>query len=391
MPETLRRLPIPKALADAGHTMAPAYLRRRLARVGVPYVSDSTSTFVYVGEADAVRVVHFMALFPEIPSLERLEGTELWHVTVELPAGCRIEYQLEVVSPAGTQRIVDPLNRRRATDPFGANSVAHAPGSEDPAWTSPAVDARPGTVETFEFESTTFRGVRTLSVYLPDGFPNAAPYPGVVFHDGSDLIEHAGITTVLDNLIGAGALAPMVGVLIDPLDRNREYMALPAHASFVVDEVLPHAVAEFHIGTRPAERLIAGASLGAVASLSTTWLRPGVFDSLVLLSGTFITATGGPWHRSESLQPVVGFMAEFAAAPGHPASRAWMACGAYEALAADNRAFVPVLESAGVEVHYEEPLDGHHWQSWRNSLGRALRAVSRASRLADPSTGSVAP
>jgi enterochelin esterase family protein len=386
MSEKLARLPIPTVLAEAARTMAPAYLRRRLSRVGVPFVSDGTSTFVYVGDADAVRVVHFMALFPEIPPLERLEGTDLWHVTVELPAGCRVEYQLEVVGEERTQRIVDPLNRRTASDPFGANSVAHAPGSTDPAWTSPAVDARRGLVETFEFDSPVFGGVRTLSAYLPDGFPQAAPYPGVLLHDGSDLIEYAGITTVLDNLIGAGALPPLVAVLMDPVDRNREYMALPQHAAFVVDEVLPHAIAEFHMSTRPADRVLAGASLGAVASVSTAWRRPGVFDTLILLSGTFITATGGRWHRSELLQPVVDFIADFAAAPGYSAHTAWMACGTYEALAADNRAFATVMEGAGVAVHYEEPRDGHHWQSWRNSLGRALRNVVPAPPPRRPGT-----
>jgi len=375
MPKTLTRHPTPDVLAEAAHTMAPAYLRRRLARVGVPYVSNTTSTFAYVGDAEAVRVVHFLALFPEIPPLERLEGTDLWSVTVELPTASRIEYQLEVVNDDRTQRIVDPLNRSTATDPFGANSVAHGPGSSDPAWSSPAVDAGPGSVESFELGSTVFGDVRTLSIYLPDGFPEGAPYPGVFFHDGSDLIQHAGITTALDNLIGAGALPPMIGVLMDPMDRNREYMALPEHGRFVVDEVLPHCVAEFHISTRPADRIIGGASLGAVASLATAWRHPGVFDGLVLLSGTFVTATGGRWNRSVALQPVVDFVEAFTAGPGRPARQAWVACGAYEGLSADNRAFLPVLKAAGLQVQYTEPRDGHHWHNWRNNIGDGLRAL----------------
>ena len=50
-----------------------------------------------------------------------------------------------------------------------------------------------------------------------------------------------------------------------------------------------------------------------------------------------------------------------------------MACGAYEALAADNRVFVPVLEGSGMRVHYGEPRDGHHWVSWRDGIGAALQ------------------
>ncbi len=375
MSDRLPLRPLPDPLAIAARSMAPAYLRRRLTRVGVPFSADGTSTFTYVGDARSVRVVHFMARFPEIPPLERLEGTDLWYVTVELPAGSRIEYQLEIETDQRTMRIVDPLNRRTASDPFGANSVARGPGYADPPWTSPAVDASPGTVEALEIESPAFAGPRTLSVYLPNGFPAEKPYPTVVFHDGSDLLEYAALTTVLDNLIGAGAVEPLVGLLLDPVDRNREYMALPAHGAFVVEDVLPHAVAEFNVSAHPSERIIAGSSLGAVASLATAWRYPDAFRSLVLLSGTFITAVGGPFDRSPELQPVIDFVAEFAAAPGPPANEAWVACGAYEGLRDDNRVFVPVLRDAGMDVHYEEPNDGHHWQSWRNNLGDALRAL----------------
>ncbi len=355
--------------------MAPAYLRRRLLRTPTPYISGDTATFTYVGDAHSVRVEHFMSLFPAIPPMERLEGTDLWWVTVRLPKRSRIEYRLVIETAGGTSHVTDPLNRRAAHDPFGANSVAHGPGYADPPWASPSVDAAAGRIETLEVTSPAFDGLRTLSVYLPAGHPGPDPYPACFFHDGSDLLEFAAIGTVLDNLIGAGAVRPMVGILMDPVDRNREYMALPAHGRFVVEDVLPHAIAEFGVSTNPNERIIAGASLGAVAGLATAWHDPGVFGAMMLLSGTFITELGGPWNRGPELQPIVDFMAAFTAAPGTPAPRAWMACGHYEGLAADNRAFLPHLEAAGIEVTYEEPRDGHHWQNWRNNIGDALRTL----------------
>ena len=366
-------MPLPPRLADAAATMAPAYLRRRLARTGSPYRWDDTTTFVYVGDAEAVRVVHFMSCFPAIPPLERIDGTEVWFVTVELPRGSRVEYRYEVTSSDRTVLIDDPLNRRTAADPFGVNSVANAPGYSAPAWVSPSVGRVPGEVETVEIESSAFDDTRTFSAYLPAGYPNEAPYPAVVLHDGSDLLEYASLATVFDNLVGDGAVRPFVGLLLDPVVRNREYMADVDHGRFVVDDVLPHAEAELNISTDPSERVIGGASLGAVASLATAWRHPGLFASLVLLSGTFVTATGGRWERSEELQPVVEFMAEFTADPGSAAGRAWMACGRYEALAADNQGFIPVLEGSGMRVHYGEPRDGHHWISWRDGIGAALQ------------------
>jgi enterochelin esterase-like enzyme len=371
----LERLALPERLEHAAKTMAPAYLRRRLTRTATPFLDGPTATFAYVGNAEAVRVMHFMSRFPQIPPMERLEGTELWHVTVELPPRCRIEYQLEVTWPDRTSWIVDPLNQRTAHDPFGANSVAHGPGYIDPPWCSPSVDASPGTVESVEVQSSAFGGTRTMSVYLPAGFPRPEPYPAVFLHDGSDLIEYAALTTVLDNLIGARAVEPLVALLVDPVERNREYMALPEHGRFIVDDLLPHAISEFAISTDAEDRVIGGASLGAVAALSTAWRHPGVFGSLVLLSGTFITATGGPWNRSEELQPAIDFVRAFTKQPGTPAKRAWVACGGFEALADDNQRFLPVLEKSEMKVSYTEPPDGHHWQNWRNNLGEALMAL----------------
>ena len=373
VPETLQRMPLPPRLADAAATMAPAYLRRRLARTGSPYRWGDTTTFVYVGDAETVRVVHFMSCFPAIPPLERIDGTEVWFVTVELPRGSRVEYRYEVTSSDRTVLIDDPLNRQTAADPFGVNSVATAPGYSAPVWTAPNVDRVPGQVETVEIESSAFGDARTFSAYLPAGYPNEAPYPAVVLHDGSDLLEYASLATVFDNLIGEGVVRPFIGLLLDPVVRNREYMAAVDHGRFVVEDVLPYAEAELNISTDPSDRVIGGASLGAVASLATAWRHPGTFSSLVLLSGTFVTATGGRWERSEELQPVVEFMTEFSGDPGASADRAWMACGAYEALAADNRVFVPVLEGSGMRVCYGEPKDGHHWISWSDGIGAALQ------------------
>ena len=110
-----------------------------------------------------------------------------------------------------------------------------------------------------------------------------------------------------------------------------------------------------------------------MASLATAWLRPGVFGSAVLLSGSFVTALGGPLNRGAPFQPVIEFVKAFTAKPGRPVDRMSVAVGIFEGLLEDNRALLPVLESTGADVAYEEVVDGHHWQSWRNSLGEALR------------------
>ncbi|CAN5363910.1 N/A [soil metagenome] len=367
----LTPLPLPDMLAIAARNMAPAYLRRRIARAGAPYTVDGATTFAYVGDAESVDVVHFMARFPEFPPMERVEDSDLWHVTVALPPGSRVEYKLEVVGIDRTDRILDPLNRRTASDPFGSNSVAHAPGYVEPSWVNPNGGA-PGTLEAFEIEKSAFGDRRLVSVYLPPCFPDDGPYPLVVLHDGSDMVEYASLATVLDNLFGAGAVRPAVVALLDPVHRSEEYTASETHADFVVEDVLPRLATGFHTTDDPALRVIGGSSLGAVASLATAWYHPGIFASTILLSGSFVTATGGPMRRGPLFEPVIAFMKAFTENPGQPSDQVWMAVGTFEGLVADNRAFRIVLEATGMAVQYEEVADGHHWQSWRNLLGGAL-------------------
>ena len=69
---------------------------------------------------------------------------------------------------------------------------------------------------------------------------------------------------------------------------------------------------------------------------------------------------------------MVRFVNAFRAAPGRPASRAYVACGVYESLIYENRSMVPVLQDNGLDVRYSEARDGHNWENWRDRLRDAL-------------------
>jgi enterochelin esterase family protein len=119
-----------------------------------------------------------------------------------------------------------------------------------------------------------------------------------------------------------------------------------------------------------------GASLGAVAALSTAWQYPEAFGGLLLLSGSFAHRIDGEWG-SDAFSPVAAFLAELEAEPRlarvEASTRAYLSAGRYEALIDLNRRLLPRLRAQGIEVDYEETWDGHHWGSWRDRLRRALR------------------
>ena len=340
-----------------------------------PLIEKSAATFVYRGEADAVYLRHFLKGPVAAPPLERLGATDLWHVTVPIPENSRIEYKFDAVRGGTHSWIRDPLNPLIAEDPFGANSVCHAHGYETPEWSLPD-DATPtGGFEELTVASAAYGGPRGVRVYLPAGFQNDRRYPLVVAHDGEDFAAYAGLATVLDNLIHRGDIAPVVVALTQSPDRMREYTGDPRHAAFLCDEMLPALQCRYPLREDPAGRALMGASLGAVAALSTAQRRPGVFGRLLLKSGSFMFTENSFRGRDPLFKRIARLMTAFRANPGALASRIFVSCGGYEGLIDENRALVSFLREHGSDVLFVEVRDGHHWQNWRDQLRVGLTWV----------------
>ena len=334
--------------------------------VGTPIQRGPLTTFVHLGDADSVGVKHFMALFPPIPALRPIVPG-LQAVTVRLPEGARVEYKLSVSIGDQTDVDVDPFNSRLATDPHGANSVAFAYGYVEPPWVAPRSGSK-GVLRRGFVESKAFGHRRSVQWYHPAEPSGLMPL--LVVHDGSDFVHHAGIVDVLDNLIADRVIPPLVAALIDSPDRLVEYTDDRRHAAYV-NEVIGAAVRRHGAHPDRARHVYLGASMGGVAALSAAW-RMGGTGGLVLLSGSFVTALGGPMQRGEQFARVIDFMERFTDDPGHPAARIYQAWGEYEGLVPDNRAFAPILEGTGAQTIYQEVPDGHHWHNWRDRLGEAL-------------------
>ena len=107
-----------------------AFLKERT----FPLVEDGQATFVFHGQADEVHLRHFIYGLPSSQPLRRVEGTDLWHLTIDLPGSSRIEYKIERVKGEEREWLMDPLNPNVARDPYGANSVCHGDEYETPEW-----------------------------------------------------------------------------------------------------------------------------------------------------------------------------------------------------------------------------------------------------------------
>ncbi len=363
---------LPPLLADLGDPADAAAVRARLAARDVPIHDGLDTTFLYVGDAERVALQHWMDDFPPLPAFIRVAGTDVWYLTVRLPEGARIDYKLAVWTGGRRRLVLDGLNPNRAHDPFGVNSVVAGPGYRRPDWTrsDPAVPS--GRVEELPLDSAAFGEERVVRLYLPAGYPNHGDHPLLVVHDGGDYLRYSGLRTVLDNLIAAGEVAPLVAALVDPGERSIEYTGDDRHAAFLAEEVVPAVTAHAAVTTDPRQRGLMGASLGGVASLHAAWRHPGTWEALLLQSGSFVTALGGKFRRGRVFAPVVAFMGHFLADPGRLPARVFMSCGRYDGLAADNRRMAAALGDFGADVTYEEARDGHTWENWRDRLRTGL-------------------
>jgi len=338
-----------------------------------PLVEGNKVTFVFRGAVEAVHLKSWVYGLPNSQPLHHLPNTDLWYLTLDIPRKSRVEYKFEIVRHGQGQWIEDPLNKFRATDPFGANSVVHGEGYTVPEWTRQDPDARPGVLEPWIVKSKAFNDVRQFNVYLPARFRKTRRYPLIFCHDGPDYVRFANFKTVLDNLIHRLEIPDVIVALSGSPNRIGEYADDERHARFVTEEAVPDLEARLPLIGAPRGRCLMGASFGGVASLSTAVRYPGFYGRLLLQSGSFAFSDIGHQNkRGPAFEPVVRFMNRFRENPAMVAEKAFISCGMHESLIYENRSLVPMLQATEMDLKYVEARDGHNWENWRDRLREGL-------------------
>ena len=356
------------AVAQAGPRHLPAQPE---APVQYPLVEPDAVTFAWQGEADAVWLRHFMALETVAFPLTREPHSDWWRLRLRVPERARFEYKFDIVRGGHGDWINDPLNPRLATDPFGANSVCETWGYTVPEWTRPGLATATGRIEHWKIDSQSFASQREIGVYLPAGHDESQSYPLVIIHDGYDYVDHAALVPSLDNLIERGDLPPLIAALTQSPDRSVEYVDDPRHVAFVTEELLPALEDRYNVSNDARQRVLMGASLGAVASLSIAARAPRLFGGVVLKSGSFIFDQKLLATRHELFRRVSAFI-DSLDRQERLLHRAFVSCGRYEGLVDENWRMAAFLRHAGVATRHVESHDAHHWGNWRDQIRAGL-------------------
>ncbi len=291
-----------------------------------------------------------------------VDASKVGRFTLELPDDAYFEYAFR---DAAGELHPDPDNPERADSPwfpqasavFGPDYRAHPLASSDPT-------LERGTLTRHRLVSAAMGQLRRVSVYTPG--TGTGPLPLVIVQDGTTFLRLARLHLVLEALLEAGEVRPAHFAFVEPVDRTAEYGFDPNYRAFVSDELLPFLAAQHALSE---ERILWGASLGGLFSITFALHHPELADTVVTQSGAFLgTPTSRDFYREERSW----VLEQLQDRPLQP-FRIYGDVGTLEWLTGINRRVRDAVAAKGYRHVYAERNAGHNWVNWRNGLADALR------------------
>jgi enterochelin esterase-like enzyme len=196
---------------------------------------------------------------------------------------------------------------------------------------------------------------RRVRVYTPRNA--SGPLPILYVHDGIIAIEDLGMPAMLEALIDAHRMAPIVAVFINSIDRHEDYAVGSMFGYVFTGEIVPAIEQRYDMAA--GSRAILGFSRSAVGALDAA------------LSGAV------PFGRCGLVAPAISAPAAASLLKGVKGAFPHVAilAGTYDVpLIEDARALRAALTSAGVPLDWIETPEGHNHTAWKGLLPRLLTA-----------------
>ena len=369
-------------------------LWKQLAVEGTPIVEDIRDpkgrllvTFVYRGRADTKHVAVYGSPAPTFvgyAQLARVGATNTFAWSVLADPSSRFTYFFAPGDNFGVPTgMADFAKRSVLWQPDVYNkrpylvfgSIVELPKAPAQPWIVPKRDTPTGDLTLYKAKSKALGNERPVLVYTPAGFSKQTKYPLVVMFDGDAAITKLGLPIILDELIAAKKIPPVVVLLVGNAARAKELPWNPVFADFVAHDLVPWVRANFSATADPKLTVIAGISFGGLAAAYAAVRHPNVYGNVLSQSGSYW------WSADDAPEPEV-HARDIAARPRLPL-RWWLEAGHYEVgspkphaphLTA-NRHMRDVLQAKGYDFTYREYYGGHEYISWRGSIADGLIAL----------------
>ncbi|QLF93564.1 enterochelin esterase [Pseudomonas sp. ABC1] len=331
--------------------------------------------------------------------LEELGVAGIRYLSLEVPAGLRASYRFASDLPAfdglprerirqlmHAQARPDPLNptpplyeRQADGEPLQAVSLLELPGAVAQPWLQPATTGQAGHSQRLHWRSEILGNSRPLTLYTPPGYQAERAYPLLILFDEHAYTAQVPTAAILDNLIAAGKIPPLLAVMLSNPSRDsrqRDLACNPLFADALAHELLPWLEARHRLSDRPGKRILAGSSYGGLAAACAAFLYPQHFGAVLSQSGSFW------WGPKGEAQWLTRQLREMPRLP----LRFYLDAGLLEqadaqGILGSTRTLRQVLCDKDYPVAYQEFAGGHDYAVWRGTLADGLQALLGAPPL----------
>lgn len=240
-----------------------------------------------------------------------------------------------------------------------------------------------GVLHTVWYHSPTIGAQRRLIVYTPPGYESSEEaYPVLYLLHGGGGDEEAWVSRgranyILDNLIAAGTVEPMLIVMTNGIPANA---AAPGDRPFfpeagqtdtqgpaamttgqfeesLVEDVIPFIESRYRVIPDPDHRAITGLSMGGYHTQKITNAHPGSFSYIGVMS-MGIYSRFGDYDAQVHKQQLMALQAS------HP-KLYWIACGREDFLFEGVTELQALYDEVGFDYTFRESEGGHSWNNWR--------------------------
>ena len=203
-------------------------------------------------------------------------------------------------------------------------------------------------------------------VYLPEGYESQQDLAVLYVVDGQSYIKQGGMPRVLNRLIAAGEIEPVVVVFVDARNpdrlssnrRNEQFFCNEEYLKFYQDELIPKIEQQYPVAPNREKRSVLGLSFGGLNSACFGLLGFDTFSGIGM--------------QSPAYHPVPKLLSAYESMPLLPL-RVFLSTGKPDDNTKATRKLRDVLQGKGYPMDYIEVRKGHNWSNWRPLIDDVLQ------------------
>jgi len=246
-----------------------------------------------------------------------------------------------------------------------------------------------GVIHQHYYDSKTTSTQRSVNIYTPPNYSAQKQYPVLFLLHGwgganFTWLEYGKIQNIVDNLIAAEKMVPMILVMPDGHPLGREFEKSPVNwESYtqylnqnnpmldqdIKDDLIPYIKEHYSIKKGMNNFAIAGLSMGGQQAIEIGFSQPSTFGSVISLSGSY--------YGEQQYQNLSALNSNVKKT-NLDTQLFWLMYGKDELTHNESpKKLKKWLSKKGVQYQWTEEKGGHEWDTWRKNAARFLPKIFR--------------